>query len=78
VATNKGCLNCHELYGERGKVASDLSAAPGLDTPAGVLSALWNHSFIADPRTEREKTPGRRSVVKTWQTLSPTSDRSTG
>jgi mono/diheme cytochrome c family protein len=56
VATNKGCLNCHGLYGERGKVASDLSAAPGLDTPAGVLSALWNHSFIADPRTEREKT----------------------
>jgi len=57
VATNKGCLNCHGLYGERGKVASDLSAASGLDTPAGVLSALWNHSFIADPRTEREKTP---------------------
>jgi hypothetical protein len=57
VATNKGCLNCHGLYGERGKVASDLSAAPGLDTPAGVLSALWNHSFIADPRTERDRTP---------------------
>ena len=57
AATNKGCLNCHGLYGERGKVASDLSAASGLDTPAGVLSALWNHSFIADPRTEREKTP---------------------
>ncbi len=61
VATNKGCLNCHGLYGERGKVASDLSAAPGLDTPAGVLSALWNHSFIADPRTERDRTP--------WPTL---------
>jgi cytochrome c2 len=57
VATNKGCLNCHGLYGERGKIASDLSAAPGLETPAGVLSALWNHSFIADPRAEREKTP---------------------
>jgi len=57
VATNKGCFNCHGLYGERGKVASDLTTAPGLETPAGVLSALWNHSFIADPKLEGDKTP---------------------
>ena len=57
VATNKGCLNCHGLYGERGKVAGDLDAAPGVDTPAGVLSALWNHLFIAEPKLERVTTP---------------------
>jgi mono/diheme cytochrome c family protein len=57
LATNKGCLNCHGLYGERGKVASDLTAATVIDTPAGVLSALWNHSFIGDPRAERDRTP---------------------
>jgi hypothetical protein len=57
AATNKGCLNCHGLYGERGKVASDLTTATVIDTPAGVLSALWNHSFIADPRVERDRTP---------------------
>ncbi len=56
VATNKGCLTCHGLYGERGKVAGDLNAAPGVDTPAGVLSALWNHSFIAEGKLERETT----------------------
>jgi len=57
AATNKGCLHCHGLYGERGKVASDLTTATVIDTPAGVLSALWNHSFIADPRAERDRTP---------------------
>ena len=57
VTANKGCLNCHGLYGERGKVASDLTMAAWIDTSAGVLSALWNHTFIGDPRTERERTP---------------------
>jgi mono/diheme cytochrome c family protein len=57
IATNKGCLNCHGLYGERGKVAGDLTAAPAIATPAGVLSGLWNHTFISDPRSERERTP---------------------
>ena len=57
LATNKGCLSCHGLYGERGKVAGDLTAATTIDTPAGVLSALWNHTFIADPRAERDRTP---------------------
>jgi len=46
-----------DTKGERGKVASDLTTATVIDTPAGVLSALWSHSFIADPRVERDRTP---------------------
>ena len=57
VLVNKGCLNCHGLYGERGKTAGDLSQARGVDIPGGVLSALWNHSFIADPKIAPEKAP---------------------
>src|SRR5262249_26007061 len=57
LAGNKGCLNCHGLYGERGEGASDLTAATVIETPAGVLSALWNHSFIDDPPAERDRTP---------------------
>ena len=55
VATSKGCLGCHGLHGERGKVASDLAQAKGLDSPAAVLSALWNHAFIKDTRLARER-----------------------
>ena len=46
LVTNRGCLNCHALFGERGKPASDLSRARGLDSPAGVTAAMWNHSFF--------------------------------
>ncbi len=56
VAAAKGCLGCHGLYGERGKVAGDLARAPGLDSAAAVLAALWNHAFVRDPRPERERT----------------------
>ena len=57
TAVNKGCLDCHALYGERGKVASDLTTIAGLDTPAGVLAGLWKHSLIDDPRPSREQRP---------------------
>jgi mono/diheme cytochrome c family protein len=46
VATNKGCLNCHGVYGERGKPASDLTRAKGLDSAAAVIAALWNHTLV--------------------------------
>ena len=57
VAAKKGCLVCHGLHGEGGKVAGDLARARGMDSPAAVLSALWNHSFIREPGTERGKAP---------------------
>jgi mono/diheme cytochrome c family protein len=57
VAAAKGCLGCHGLYGERGKVASDLARARGLDSPGAVLAALWNHAFVKDPRPAGARTP---------------------
>ena len=46
VASNKGCLHCHGVSGERGKPASDLTRAKGLDSSAAVLAALWNHTLV--------------------------------
>jgi mono/diheme cytochrome c family protein len=57
VATQKGCLGCHSLYGERGKIAGDLARAKGLESPAAVLSALWNHAFISEPKPAGDKAP---------------------
>ena len=62
VATQKGCFGCHALYGERGKTASDLARAKGLESPAAVLAALWNHAFIG------ERTPARDRAA--WPELS--------
>jgi cytochrome c2 len=61
LATYKGCLGCHGLYSEPGKPASDLTRSQAIATPPGTLSALWNHSFIADPRPTDKQTP--------WPTL---------
>jgi cytochrome c551/c552 len=49
LASSKGCLACHAVGGERGKPASDLSRAKGLEAPAGVLAALWNHAVVTAP-----------------------------
>ena len=55
LATNKGCFDCHALFGERGKTASDLATVSGIDTPAGVMAALWKHTIIDDPRPLKER-----------------------
>ena len=56
VATNKGCLNCHGVHGERGKPASDLTRAKGLDSSAAVVAALWNHTLVT-PTIAGKKMP---------------------
>ena len=48
VATNKGCLTCHAISGERGKPASDLTRVR-LTEPAAVVAALWNHAVVTAP-----------------------------
>lgn len=54
LATSKGCLNCHTLYGERGKTASDLARARGIQSPGGAVAAMWNHSFfVTEQRTDQ-------------------------
>ncbi len=55
VATSKGCLHCHAVGGERGKSASDLTRAKGLDSPAAVIAALWNHAVVT-PKTPSGQT----------------------
>jgi len=55
VATQKGCLHCHAVRGERGKPASDLTKLKGLDSPAAVLAALWNHAVVTPPTIGGQK-----------------------
>ena len=57
VATDKGCLRCHGVSGERGKSASDLTQAKGLDSPPAVLAALWNHAVVTATMPSGDKAP---------------------
>ena len=49
LAADKGCLNCHAVSGEGGQMAADFARIPGLDSPAVVVSALWNHAAVMAP-----------------------------
>ncbi len=72
IATYKGCLGCHGLYGERGKTAVDLAKSRRTESPAAIMSALWNHSFVTTPSTDRaragfaELTGGEMSDLMTF------------
>ncbi len=57
----KGCLDCHALNGQGGVTAGDLARTTGLDSPAAVFAAMWNHVLV----TEAE--PGGRQVA--WPTF---------
>ncbi|HEU5192030.1 MAG TPA: c-type cytochrome [Methylomirabilota bacterium] len=55
--SNKGCLACHAVFGERGKPASNLTAAKGVSSPTGLLADLWNHTTVPVPAPGGGKTP---------------------
>jgi mono/diheme cytochrome c family protein len=50
LAAEKGCTACHSVGGVGDKSAPDFAQLKGLDSPATVVSAMWNHSFIAARR----------------------------
>jgi mono/diheme cytochrome c family protein len=62
VLARKGCLHCHAISGERGKPASDLAKVKGLDSPAAVIAALWNHTVVT------ATVAGKKTE---WPTLTP-------
>lgn len=53
LAAAKGCLGCHSLAGKGGKVAGDLARSRGLESPAGVVAALWTHTAVMAQEPER-------------------------
>jgi mono/diheme cytochrome c family protein len=57
IARDKGCLGCHTVRAPGGTPPADLSRVTGLDSPAAVVAALWNHSFVGDRAGARRAGP---------------------
>lgn len=55
VMTDKGCVRCHAIAGERGKSGPDLARAKGLESPAAVITVMWNHAVVTSPTVRGQK-----------------------
>ena len=56
VASQKGCFSCHGADGDPSKSSPSFSQIKNIDSPATVVAAMWNHSFLTERRLEGQKT----------------------
>jgi mono/diheme cytochrome c family protein len=73
----KGCLECHSISGKGGRVAPDFAKSRGLNEPANVIAAMWNHGAAMEQKMRDEtlswpilKGDEMAQVVSFLQTLS--------
>jgi mono/diheme cytochrome c family protein len=56
IASQKGCFSCHGADGAAGNSPPNFSQIKNIDSPATVVAAMWNHSFLTERRLEGQKT----------------------
>ncbi|MFQ6045667.1 MAG: c-type cytochrome [Gemmatimonadales bacterium] len=63
VLRTKRCLRCHSVEDMGGDTAPNLSNVRGLDSPAGLVAALWNHVLLPGETTRAPWSPFRAADV---------------
>lgn len=57
VVKAKGCLGCHSIAGKGSASAPDFVKSRGLEEPANVVAAMWNHGAAMEKKIPEEKLP---------------------
>lgn len=63
VLRTKRCLRCHSVEGTGGTTAPNLSNVRNLDSPAGLVAALWNHVLLPGEHVRSPWSPFRATDV---------------
>jgi len=67
---DKGCLGCHSLSVRDPWAPRNLALVKGLDSPAAIISVLWNHVRVKVPGEKREVwlpcRPGEMADLMAW------------
>ena len=50
LAAAKGCLRCHQMDGKGGQIGPNFKKVAGLDQPATIISAMWNHGSTMEQK----------------------------
>jgi mono/diheme cytochrome c family protein len=54
VVKTKGCITCHSVRGQGGKVAADFATSNVVGSPAALVAAMWNHSRMMEDQAAKQ------------------------
>lgn len=54
VVKTKGCVTCHSVRGQGGKVAADFATSNVVGSPSALVAAMWNHSRLMEDQAAKQ------------------------
>ena len=54
LVQTKGCIACHSVRGQGGKVAADFATSNVVGSPAALIAAMWNHSRSMEDQATKQ------------------------